>query len=47
MFLTQAKACYFLVYSGEASLRQTILFDEVFLTEKVLLRKIYCLPNFS
>ena len=47
MFLTQAKACYFLVYSEEASLCQTILFDELFLAEKVLLRKIYCLPNFT
>ena len=35
MFLTQAKACYFFVYSSEASLRQKILFDEVFLAEKV------------
>ena len=31
MFLTQAKAYYFFVYSREASLCQTILFDEVFL----------------
>ena len=31
MFLTQANACYFFVYSIEASLCQTILFDEVFL----------------
>ena len=39
MFLTQAKACYFFVYSSEASLCQKILFDEVFLAEKVLVAK--------
>ena len=39
MFLTQAKACYFFVYSREPSLCQTILFDEVFLAEKVSVAK--------
>ena len=39
MFLTQAKACYFFVYSREASLCQMILFDEVFLAEKVPVAK--------
>ena len=37
--LTQAKASYFFVYSREASLCQTILFDEVFLAEKVTVAK--------
>ena len=41
MFLTQAKACYFFVYSREASLCQMILFDEVFLAEKVPVAKIF------
>ena len=35
MFLTQAKACYFFVYSREVFLCQTILFDEAFLAKKV------------
>ena len=39
MFSTQAKACYFFVYSKEASLCQAILFDEVFLAEKVPVAK--------
>ena len=39
MFSTQAKACYFLVYSKEASLCQAILFDEVFFAEKVPVAK--------
>ena len=39
MFLTQAKACYYFVYSREASLCQTILFDEVLLAEKVPVAK--------
>ena len=39
MLLTQAKACYFFVYSREASLCQMILFDEVFLAEKVPVAK--------
>ena len=50
MFSTQAKACYFFVYSREAYLCQTILFDEVFLAEKVTAAKhffVYAiLPNF-
>ena len=39
MSLTRAKACYFFVYSREASLCQMILFDEVFLAEKVPVAK--------
>ena len=39
MLLTQAKACYFFVYSIEASLCHMIVFDEVFMAEKVLLAK--------
>ena len=39
MFLTQAKACYFFVYSREVSLCQTILFDEAFLAKKVPVAK--------
>ena len=39
MFLTQAKVCYFFVYSREASLCQMILFNEVFLAEKVPVAK--------
>ena len=34
-----SKVCYFFVYSREASLCQTILFDEVFLAEKVPVAK--------
>ena len=35
IFLIQAKACYFFVYSREVSLCQIILFDEIFLAKKV------------